>query len=139
MNAPRWRARVSRARASRSPPTRARFHFAAHSVDIVTCSQVLHHFGDDDTKQLIAEMHRVARLRVVVSEIRRAWGAAAGVWLAGWMLGFHPVSRHDGVVSVLRGFRVVRAPGRRQLAVTGRGVDVRNRAGFRVTASWNPA
>ena len=115
-----------------------RLPFDERSVDIVTCSQLLHHFDDADSVALLREMHRVARVRVIVGEIRRSWLAAAGLWLASWPLGFHPVSRHDGVVSVLRGFR------RAELAyliqrATGATPSVANRVGFRVTASWSPA
>jgi 2-polyprenyl-3-methyl-5-hydroxy-6-metoxy-1,4-benzoquinol methylase len=112
--------------------------FADRSVDIVTCAQVLHHFDVMKGRTLLAEMNRVARLRVIVSELRRTWVAAGAVWMASWVLGFHPVSRHDGVVSVLRGFRA------RELAdavhaATGRHAVVRDRRGFRVTASWSTA
>ncbi len=112
--------------------------FANRSIDIVTCSQVLHHFEAAEGARLIAEMHRVARLRVIVADIRRAWAAAAGLWLGSWALGFHPVSRHDGVVSVLRGFRAAEL-GAAVLDATGCRANVRNRPGFRVTASWTPA
>ena len=111
--------------------------FADRSVDLVTCSQVLHHFADAEARQLLRELDRVARRRVVVSELRRSWLAAGGIWLASFPLGFHPVSRHDGVVSVLRGFT------RRELrecvhAATGKAPAVRDRLGWRVTASWAP-
>lgn len=112
--------------------------FADRSVDVVTCSQVLHHFDDASARRLLAELQRVARVRVIVSELRRAWVAAGGVWLASWALGFHSVSRHDGVVSVLRGFRA-RELERAVHAATGRHPIVRDRRGFRVTASWSPA
>jgi 2-polyprenyl-3-methyl-5-hydroxy-6-metoxy-1,4-benzoquinol methylase len=107
------------------------------SIDIVTCSQVLHHFTDTEARRVIREMHRVARLRVIVSDIRRSWLAAGGIWLASFPLGFHPVSRHDGVVSVMRGFTAA------ELAATiggaiGFAPTVRHRIGFRITASWNP-
>jgi SAM-dependent methyltransferase len=115
-----------------------RLPFADRSVDIVMCSQVLHHFVDDDATQLLREMDRVARIRVVVSDLRRSWIAAAGLWLLSFPLGFHAVSRHDGVVSVLRGFT------REELADTvisaiARKPVVHRRRGFRVTASWTPA
>ena len=110
---------------------------ADQSVDIVTCSQVLHHFESADIAVLLSEMTRVARRRVIIADIRRAWAAAAGLWIASWALAFHPVSRHDGVVSVLRGFRV-RELSDAVLAATGRTPLVRNRRGFRVTASWSP-
>ena len=112
--------------------------FADRSVDIVACSQVLHHFEAADGVRLLAEMNRVARVRVIVADIRRAWAAAAGLWVGSWALGFHPVSRHDGVVSVLRGFRAAELSAA-VVAATGCLPSVRNRRGFRVTASWTPA
>jgi len=112
--------------------------FADRSVDIVACSQVLHHFEAADGARLLAEMNRVARVRVIVADIRRAWAAAAGFWVGSWALGFHPVSRHDGVVSVLRGFRAAELSAA-VVAATGCLPSVRNRRGFRVTASWAPA
>jgi len=83
-------------------------------------------------------MHRVARLRVIVSDLQRSWFAAAGIWLASFPLAFHPVSRHDGVVSVLRGF-TRRELGELVESAVGQRADVRYRLGFRVTASWTPA
>ncbi len=112
--------------------------FADHSIDIVTCSQVLHHFESANVARLLAEMDRVARVRVIVADLRRAWAAAAGFWFASFALGFHPVVRHDGVVSVLRGFRAAELS-TAVLTATGRRADVQNRRGFRVTASWSPA
>ena len=112
--------------------------FADRSVDIVTCSQLLHHFEAADGARLIAEMNRVARLRVIVADLRRAWAAAIGFWVASHALRFHPVTRHDGVVSVLRGFRL-RELSAAVAAATGCRPSVHNRRGFRVTASWVPA
>jgi hypothetical protein len=57
--------------------------------------------------------------------------------MASFPLRFHPVSRHDGVVSVLRGFtpaeleQLVNAA-TRQMPATHR------RLGYRTTASWTP-
>jgi SAM-dependent methyltransferase len=111
--------------------------FADASVDVVTCSQVLHHFVEADATRLLAELQRVARRRVIVGDLRRSWLAAAGFWLASWPLGFHPVTRHDGVVSVLRGFT---APELEALAraAGARAPAVRRRLGWRLVASWRP-
>jgi len=111
--------------------------FATASVDVVTCSQVLHHFVGDDAGALVREMDRVARVRVVISDLRRSWLAAAGIWAASYPLGFHPVSRHDGVVSVMRGFTVEELGDVVEKAV-GRVPEVRRHLGWRVTASWEP-
>jgi len=131
------------ARASRSVLTLAvcgdalRLPFADHSVDIVMCSQVLHHFAGADALKLLREMNRVARVRVIVSDLRRSWIAAAGLWLASFPLRFHAVSRHDGVVSVMRGFTPEELVDTVREAVARKPV-VHRRRGFRVTTSWAP-
>ncbi|HEV7704950.1 MAG TPA: methyltransferase domain-containing protein [Gemmatimonadaceae bacterium] len=110
---------------------------ATKSVDIVICSQTLHHFEARDAIAVVRELDRVARTRVIVSDIRRSWLAAAGIWLASYPLHFHPVSRHDGVVSVLRGF----TPGELKDLVhtaTAQTAVARRHLGFRTTASWVP-
>jgi 2-polyprenyl-3-methyl-5-hydroxy-6-metoxy-1,4-benzoquinol methylase len=114
-----------------------RLPFADNSIDIVMCSQVLHHFSGVDALSLLREMNRVARARVIVSDLRRSWLAAAGLWLVSFPLRFHAVSRHDGVVSVMRGFTP------RELVDTvheavARTPRARRRRVFRVTTSWAP-
>jgi len=110
--------------------------FANGAVDIVMCSQVLHHFAEDEARQLLREMHRVARRAVIISDLRRSWGALGGVWLGSFLLGFHPVSRHDGVVSVRRGFRSAELASLAERAVGVRPA-VHDRLGFRVTTRWS--
>lgn len=109
--------------------------FGDHSIDVVTCSQVLHHFEDEQAALLLREMHRVAARVVIVADLRRSWPAAAGIWTASFALGFHPVSRHDGVLSVFRGYRGAELAELVQRAV-GVAPTVRDRPGFRLTASW---
>ncbi|HZO19524.1 MAG TPA: methyltransferase domain-containing protein [Gemmatimonadaceae bacterium] len=111
---------------------------ADRSFDVVLCSQLLHHFPRDEGLGLVRELDRVARRRIIISDIRRSWVAAAGIWLASWPLRFHPVSRHDGVVSVMRGFTANELMGVVHTAV-GVTPRVRRHRGFRVTASWEPA
>jgi ubiquinone/menaquinone biosynthesis C-methylase UbiE len=111
--------------------------FAAKSMDVVLCSQFLHHLLPDDAVALIREMDRVARVRVIICDLRRSWVAAGGLWIASFPLRFHPVSRHDGVVSVMRGFTRNEL---REIIARAIGVDVRavRRRGFRITAAWSP-
>jgi SAM-dependent methyltransferase len=111
--------------------------FATGSVDVVTCSQLLHHFADDEIPGVLRELDRVARRWVVVSDLRRSWLAASGFWLVSWPLGFHRVTRHDGFVSVLRGFTLAELA-RHVLASTGQRADVRRHLGYRLTAVWRP-
>jgi SAM-dependent methyltransferase len=112
--------------------------FADRSVDVVLCSQLLHHFDHDQAVSLIAELDRVAKLRVVISDLRRSWIAAAGFSLAAFALRFHPITRHDGRISVLRGFTEGELGGM-VVAATGRQPAIRRRLGYRLTASWTPA
>ncbi len=114
-----------------------RLPFADDSIDVVTCSQVLHHFPGTSGTELLREMNRVARVRVVVSDLRRSWTAAGGLWVASFLLFFHPISRHDGVVSVLRGF----TPAELERFVNqsvGANARASRRFAFRVTTSWSP-
>ena len=111
--------------------------FETASVDVALASQMLHHFEFDDAVTVVREMNRVARKRAIISDLRRSVFAAAGIWMASFPLGFHPVSRHDGVVSVTRGF----LPGELAAivkAATGIAPRIRHRIGFRLTASWTP-
>ena len=112
--------------------------FRDKSVDVVLASQVVHHFGESDAIALIREMNRVAKTRVVISDLRRSFLAAAGLWLGSFPLRFHPVSRHDGVVSVMRGFLSFELADLVEKA-TGHRPVVSRRLGFRLTTSWTPA
>ena len=105
------------------------------SVDVVACSQVLHHFETDLARALIAELHRVARHWVLVSDLRRSWLALAGWWAASRALRFHRVTQADGAVSVLRGFTEMEL---RRLVhgVTGVSPRIRRSAMWRLSATW---
>lgn len=111
--------------------------FADGVIDVVTCSQVLHHFGSDEAGILLREMTRVARCSVIVSDLRRSWVAAGGFWMVSFPMGFHPVSRSDGMLSVLKGFT---APELAELIATATGTRARvtHRLGWRLTAQWAP-
>ncbi|WP_411280544.1 methyltransferase domain-containing protein [Gemmatimonas sp.] len=111
--------------------------FADGSIDIVTCSQVLHHFDGPDADRLLQECTRVARTAVIISDLRRSWLAVAGLWAASFLLGFHSVSRHDGIVSILRGFTRDELQALVEHA-TGCAVRARRAPGFRVVAVWSP-
>jgi hypothetical protein len=63
--------------------------------------------------------------------------AATGLWIGSFLLGFHPVSRHDGVVSVMRGFVPSELAEIVNRAIGWRPIVTR-RIGFRLTTSWTP-
>ncbi len=110
---------------------------ADRSADLVLAAQVVHHFADDAVVAMLRELDRVARVAVVVGDLERSWLAAGGLWLASFALGFHPVSRHDGTTSVLRGFVPAELTAHVRRA-TGAVPDVRRHLGWRLTATWTP-
>lgn len=115
-----------------------RLPFPDRSFDVVLGSQILHHFDDEAAVQFLSELNRVARIRVVISELRRSWFAILGLWAGSFLLRFHPVSRHDGIVSIRRGFTSSELEDVVQRAV-GRTPKVTHRPLFRITTGWTPA
>ncbi len=107
---------------------------ADKAVDIVIASQLLHHFSRHAARNVIRELDRVARLGVVVADIRRTFVARWGIWFAAVLLGFHRVSRRDGVLSVRRGFTLPELAA--LIEEAGVSADVRRRPGFRLVAHW---
>ncbi|MBI2537266.1 MAG: methyltransferase domain-containing protein [Gemmatimonadetes bacterium] len=110
---------------------------ADHSVDVVLASQLLHHLERGSAVSLLVELDRVARLGVIVADLRRHPMAALGIWLASYPLRLHPITRRDGVTSVRRGFtRHELAQLLREAGVTG---AVFRRPGYRLVAVWRAA
>ena len=112
-----------------------RLPFADAAIGVVTCSQLLHHFPNEEIPVVLRELDRVSHGYVVVSDLRRSWIAAGGFWLLSWVLGFHRVTRHDGAVSVLRGFTAGELAAHVHAAI-GRRAEIRRQLGFRLTATW---
>jgi SAM-dependent methyltransferase len=139
LEAAEWLAAAGRSSASAAVVGDGRaLPFASHSIDVVICSQVLHHFFDEDAVALLRELDRVARVRVIVSDLLRSDLAVAGLWLFSFVLGFHPVSRRDGIMSIRRGFSP-RELGTIVQAATGAEPRIREYLGFRVAAAWVPS
>jgi SAM-dependent methyltransferase len=82
-----------------------RLPLADGSVDVVVCTLALHHLVDGDARQALAEMARVSRHGVVVTDLTRGWPALALVWLATRLPGVSAVTRFDGPASVRAAWR----------------------------------
>lgn len=107
---------------------------APRSVDVVLVSQVLHHLPRPAVPAFLRAMTAVARLGVVVADLRRSPMARAGIWTAAHVLRFHRVTRLDGVTSVRRGF--ARAELDALCRRAGVVPMVRRRPGWRLVAWW---
>jgi hypothetical protein len=107
------------------------------SVDIVIASQVLHHLPRDVAVRWIAAFGALARRAVVLADLRRSRIAMAALRLVSYPLGFGRQTRHDGVLSLRRGY--TRKEFNEMLVAAGVAPVARYRPGFRVVASWEPS
>jgi SAM-dependent methyltransferase len=81
-----------------------RLPLAGQSVDVALASLFLHHLDGDLAVALMAELARVARVGVVVSDLVRHPLALLGIRLLTRLGPFHPMTRHDGPLSVQRAY-----------------------------------
>ncbi len=80
-------------------------HLDAGRADIVTASLFVHHFPTAQLPEVFLSMRRAARIGVVVNDLHRhpvAWGF---IRLATRLLSRNRMIRHDGPMSVRRGFQ----------------------------------
>lgn len=108
--------------------------FGDGAVDVTICALLLHHFDEVTCLAVLREAIRVSRRGVVVADLQRTRLAEVGLWLASFPLGFHPVSRHDGMLSVRRAFTAAELHGLMTRA-GGRAVHVTKRVGFRLVGT----
>ena len=74
------------------------------AVDIVTSALTLHHLEPAQAALGLREMTAAARIGVVVNDLLRRPLSLGLVWLVTRLLGCHPISRHDGPLSVRRSY-----------------------------------
>jgi len=97
-----------------------RLPFRRGSVDYVFCSLFLHHFQDNQVVELLRNFGEVARKAVLVIDLERN---PIPYYFIAWsrpILGWDPVTVHDGAISVEAAFR------RRELEDLARRAGLRN-------------
>lgn len=78
--------------------------FADRAFDFTHCSLFLHHFREEQIVRLLREMARCARRGVLVNDLERHPVAYRFLPWTRWLFRWHPVTMHDGPVSVAAGF-----------------------------------
>jgi SAM-dependent methyltransferase len=78
--------------------------FREGSADVVTMSLTLHHMEPDAAVTSLAEMRTIARVAVIINDLLRTRLSLVLVWSATRLLACHPISRHDGPLSVRRAY-----------------------------------
>ncbi|HEU5041927.1 MAG TPA: methyltransferase domain-containing protein [Gemmatimonadales bacterium] len=106
------------------------------SVDLVLASQLLHHLAPDSVVRLLRTCDRLARVGVVVADLRRGRLAPLAFHIGARALGFDRHTLADGLTSIRRGYtpaelsELLRAAG-----IAGR---VSRRPMYRLVATWRP-
>lgn len=104
------------------------------SVDLVLASQLVHHLTPSAIVDFLEAADRVARVGVVVADLRRSPLALAGFWFGARLFRFDKATKADGITSVRRGFQKVElADLLRDARITG---SVERSLGFRLVATW---
>ena len=108
--------------------------FRTGSADIVMMSQLIHHLSRDAAIEVIRAANRIARVGVVVADLRRSPVAVFGFRIGAALLGFDAATRADGVTSVRRGYLPHELSA--MLREAGVSATVHRRPGFRLVAAW---
>jgi len=80
--------------------------FGDGEFDFALCSTALHHFDEmDDAIRVLRELNRVSSIGWIVNDLARSRPALAGArLLAATVWRAHPVTAHDGPLSIRRSF-----------------------------------
>ncbi|GAB2594802.1 methyltransferase domain-containing protein [Spirosoma areae] len=79
--------------------------FATLEYDIVLCTLTLHHFSDADILQLMRVFLNKAKRGIVINDLHRSAVAYRLFQLICFVFQLNPMSREDGLTSILRGFK----------------------------------
>jgi ubiquinone/menaquinone biosynthesis C-methylase UbiE len=79
--------------------------FADSQFDYVICSLFTHHLVDEQVVQILQEMGRVARRRIYVIDLHRHPVAYLLYTTVAKLVLHNRLIRHDGALSILRGFK----------------------------------
>ncbi|WP_420154958.1 methyltransferase domain-containing protein [Siphonobacter sp.] len=79
--------------------------FQALNYDVVLATLTLHHFSDTEIRYLLNLFNAQARIGVVVNDLHRSTWAYRLFELVCWAFRLHPMTRQDGLISILRGFK----------------------------------
>jgi SAM-dependent methyltransferase len=111
--------------------------YADGAFDLALCSTALHHFdARDQLLRVLRELNRVAAIGGIVNDLRRSRPALVGAnLLAATFWRTHPVTRHDGPLSVRRSFTPAELEDLARAAAL-HGARVHTHVPFRVALVW---
>ena len=75
------------------------------SIDIVHCALFCHHLTNNELIHLFIYLRQKAKMGFVINDLQRHWLAYYSAWLFPRLLNGTKLSKNDGPISVLRGFK----------------------------------
>ena len=75
------------------------------TCDILLCTLTLHHFNNNQIETLLRQFTKQSRVGVVINDLHRSKLAYRLFQLIGFLFQLNPMSRQDGLISILRGFK----------------------------------
>jgi SAM-dependent methyltransferase len=81
-------------------------HLPDGAVDVAVSTFTLHHLEAGDAARALAELDRVAAVNFFAFDLRRNLGALPAAWALLRLGGFDAPSRHDGLLSLRRGYSI---------------------------------
>lgn len=79
--------------------------FTAIKYDIVLCTLTLHHFTNDEILNIITTFNNNAEVGIIINDLHRSKLAYRLFKMIGIIFNLNKMSRQDGLVSILRGFK----------------------------------
>nr|WP_264522403.1 methyltransferase domain-containing protein [Flavobacterium sp. N1994] len=79
--------------------------FQQFQYDIVLCTLTLHHFKDDEIVTLLKVFQQKAKLGIVINDLQRSAISYRLFQALCFVFRLNEMSREDGLVSILRGFK----------------------------------
>jgi SAM-dependent methyltransferase len=110
--------------------------FRAKSVDVVLVSQVMHHLDSGSAVRLLRTCDQLARVGVVVADLRRGRLAPLAFRVGAGALRFDRYTTSDGLTSIRRGYTPDEL--RELLGSAGIAGRVSSRPFYRLVATWRP-
>ena len=82
------------------------FHlpFSRRSTDLILCSAFLHHFSDRQLTEIMSRLRECATTAIVINDLQRHRVAYWSIRLLTRLFSRSPAVRHDGPLSVRKGF-----------------------------------
>ncbi|CAM3936935.1 methyltransferase domain-containing protein [Flavobacterium cucumis] len=79
--------------------------FMQLQYDIILCTLTLHHFKNDQINYLLQLFYKRARIGIVINDLHRSIIAYRAFQLICFLFRLNRMSREDGLISILRGFK----------------------------------